>query len=190
MSESEKKKSQVEIIFEGYDYDLKTLSELQVLETLVDIDASNADKRISPTRRQVLDGLVTAGLIHHEPPNLKFGTGESFRLTDKGFARLRELQQGYRQLTGHLHFDPIQIRDRELRPSESISLGGEQRDPDVTHAGGIVVSADQRRLWKKHLPHVTVSTMTNGEWLLTNTAWTGWVRVRTEGRTLYMSEGT
>lgn len=176
-------------VYEGEDIRPATIAELQVLESLQDIDAN---KSTSELRRQVLTMLVKEGLVYHERARPDYGHGESFRLTHPGgFERLRNLQDRFRKLTLHLHFDPISIEfDRKLRESETISIGQPPIEPDVSIAGGIVVSADRRRQWTKHLPHVAISTMANGPWLITNTAWRGWVRVRTQGRRVYVSEGS
>lgn len=173
--------------FEGDDLPAPSIAELEVLETMTDIDA---DKRISDLRQQVLKGFADDDLVYHHPARPESRSGEFFRLTQKGFARLRVLQQKYRQITTTLHFDPIQIRViRQLRPSESISLGRPPNEPNSNYAGGIIWPPDRWRQWKAHLPHVAMSTTTEGTWLLTNTAWRGWVRVHTEGRKVYVSEG-
>lgn len=174
---------QIRIMFEG-EHDPETFNELLILESRIpDIDVSSPERVVTPTRRQLLDGYAANGLLRHDLPS--HGFGERWNLTERGVVKLKELQRRYRQLTWLFHFDLPDYQRRDVAPCETIFLGREAPEPGVTYTGGPVVSADKWRLWKKHCPHVCISTTTSGEWLLTNTSrGSHWVWVYTQGRRL------
>lgn len=171
------------------DFEPKTIETLEILE-LTHRGELWPETKI---RKQLVAELVKADLVQHVQhipafgPKGEFHGPERYKLTDAGVAKARELQQTYRSIVNHLHFDPLPNLNCTLRAASSTVIGG---PPEPMNTTGIHFRRDRASLWTKRLPGVTLSTTPEGIWMVTSAIGSYLdVHCKTVGRELHLSAG-